>query len=315
MHDSLADYHIYAGDGHFHAASAHDEPDAVGSKHAIGHLYAFNLRNHFLSHLALGSDLGKKKPHDIEVLKRLDAKKLRQGAAKGEKVLYVWDRAGIDFLQWHRWKSTSGVYFLSRTKTNMKLEHPLANPYDKSDPLNGGVVSDDMVSHSKGTMIRRVMLKIPETGETMGFLTNLPIGIPPGVVAQLYSMRWNIEKVFDEIKNKLLEAKAWGKTPTARKMQAAFIALTYNLSQLLSEEITQEHGLVDSVNKKKRASRLKKLSEFVTEHDRVLPLLRRTLQRASQLSVKFYRWLRSAVHDPGPWDQSVARLKALYDLF
>jgi len=157
--------------------------------------------------------------------------------------------------------------------------------------LNGGVVSDDMVSHSKGTMIRRVMFKIPETGETMGFLTNLPVGIPPGVVAQLYSMRWTIEKVFDEIKNKLLEAKAWGKTPTARKMQAAFIALTYNLSQLLNEEITQEHGLVDAINKKKRASRLKKLSEFVTEHDRVLPLLRRTLQRASQLCVKFYRWL------------------------
>jgi len=85
--------------------------------------------------------------------------------------------------------------------------------------------------------------------------------------------------------------------------------------QLLNEEITQEHGLVDSVNKKKRASRLEKLSEFVTEHDRVLPLLRQTLQRASQLSVRFYRWLRSAVHDPGPWDQSVARLKALYDLF
>jgi len=38
-------------------------------------------------------------------------------------------------------------------------------------------------------------------------------------------------------------------------------------------------------------------------------------QRASQLSVKFYRRLRSAMHIPGPWDQSVARLKALYDLF
>ena len=50
----------------------------------------------------------------MHVLKRLNNRTLRQGAAKGRKVLYVWDRAGIDFRQWRRWKQASGIYFLSR---------------------------------------------------------------------------------------------------------------------------------------------------------------------------------------------------------
>jgi hypothetical protein len=29
-------------------------------------------------------------------------------------VLDVWDRAGIDFSQWQRWKKASGLYFMSR---------------------------------------------------------------------------------------------------------------------------------------------------------------------------------------------------------
>lgn len=197
----------------------------------------------------------------------------------------------------------------------MKLEHPLANPFDKSDPLNIGIVSDDMVSHSKGAMIRRVTFVIPDTGEIMSFITNLPATIAPGIVVHLYYLRWSIEKAFDEIKNKLGEIKAWGKTSTARKMQAIFIVLTYNLVQLLNHDLTQNHGFIDPGNQKKRESRLEKLNDFLATQNRSLPLLRQTLHTASQLSVKFYRWLRSAVHDPAHWDQAVARLKSIYALF
>jgi len=247
LNKPLEKLHIYAGDGHFHSASSHDKRDAKKTKHAIGHLYALNLRNQFLSHLALGSDGTKKKPHDMGVLKKLDIVTLRQGAAKGQKVLYIWDRAGIDFAQWYRWKNTSGIYFLSRVKENMVLEHPLPNSYDKSDPVNEGILGDDMVSHSGGTMIRRVRFIIPETGEVMEFLTNLGTNISPGMVAQLYFMRWRIEKSFDELKNKLYETKAWAMSTTAKKTQAAFIVLTYNLSQLLSLQSLCFLLFVDSI--------------------------------------------------------------------
>jgi len=56
------------------------------------------------------------------------------------------------------------------------------------------------------------------------FLTNVTDhNVPPGVLAYLYKMRWNIEKSFDEIKNKLGEQKAWASTPTAKSMQAQFL--------------------------------------------------------------------------------------------
>jgi len=46
--------------------------------------------------------------------------------------------------------------------------------------------------------------------------------IPPGLIARIYKMRWDIEKVYDEMKNKLDEQKAWASTPTAKTMQAHF---------------------------------------------------------------------------------------------
>jgi hypothetical protein len=66
---------------------------------------------------------GKRKTeHDMRALKRLTTKDLRQGAAKkGRKVIYVWDRAGINFQQWYKWKQSAGIYFISREKSNMRL--------------------------------------------------------------------------------------------------------------------------------------------------------------------------------------------------
>ena len=84
LHESLKNFHIYAGDGHFHAASSHDALNDQSKKDAVGHLYALNLRTHLLSHLALSSDGSKKKPHDMGALKSIEAEQLRLGAKKGE---------------------------------------------------------------------------------------------------------------------------------------------------------------------------------------------------------------------------------------
>jgi len=247
---ALKGFHLYAGDGHFHAASSHDQRDSKGTKNAIGHLYALNLRNQQLSHLALGSDGTKKKPHDMGVLKKLDIATLRQGAGKGQKVLYIWDRAGIDFQQWFHWKNNNAIYFLSRVKENMVLTQALPIPFDREDPLNAGVIADENVSNQSGTMIRRVRFRSPDTGEVIEFLTNLGAGIAPGIVAQLYFMRWRVEKSFDEIKNKLHETKAWAMSLEAKRMQATFIILAYNLSQLLHAQTSQDQMNDDPKNKR-----------------------------------------------------------------
>ena len=315
---SLADFHIYAGDGHFHAASSHDKRDDSNCKNAIGHLYALNLRNQFLSHLALGSDGTKKKPHDMGVLKKLDIQTLRQGARKGEKVLYIWDRASIDFRQWSQWKNQNAIYFLSRVKGNMKLEHPLPQPFDRKDPINAGILADDLVSNSCGTMIRRVRYRLPETGESIEFLTNLGSNISPGLIAQLYFMRWRIEKSFDVIKNKLYETKAWAASLNAKTMQATFIVLTYNLAQLINEEIEKNHmdgKPQNETNETKKAKRLDLLETKVKASGQAFPRLRKIAYRSSQLSVKFYRWLRKHMHDPASWSVAQRRLATLYATF
>ena len=222
---TLADFEIFAGDGHFHAASSHDERDKKGRKTAVGHLYTYNLRNFTCNHLALSNrkealDLQpgrikkrKKtdKSHDMTVLKSLDAKTLRQGAPKGKKTLYVWDKAGIDFLQWYRWKQASGIYFLSLEKSNMVPMSPAALEFDREDPMNAGVISDELAGYGDVAQLRRITYLCPETGQELIFLTNLndPKKYPPGLIAQLYRMRWDIEKVFDVFKNKFGEIKAW----------------------------------------------------------------------------------------------------------
>ncbi|MHB1310037.1 MAG: transposase [Limisphaerales bacterium] len=40
--------------------------------------------------------------------------------------------------------------------------------------------------------------------------------VPPGVLAELYRRRWELEKVFDEVKNKLREQKAWASSQEVR---------------------------------------------------------------------------------------------------
>ena len=152
-HHCLDDFDIFAGDGHFVAAAAHDKAapraraktktssaaknDTVReatTKYATGHIYTLNLRTHGMSHLAVADQINRKKEHEMRALKRQTADLLRQGAAKGRKVLYIWDRAGIDFRQWHAWKHRNGIYFLSREKENMKLQVMGKNPYDPSAP-------------------------------------------------------------------------------------------------------------------------------------------------------------------------------------
>jgi hypothetical protein len=241
---SLAGFDIHAGDGHHHAHAVHDPADSKGDKHAVGHLYTRNLRSGTLSHLTVNDQLMRKKEHDMRALKRQTIDALRQGAAKGRKVLYVWDRAGIDFSQWHKWKQGSGIYMLSRCKANMALIKCGDLPFDRADEINAGVQADELVgSATGGVLMRRVTFLDVLTGITYEYLTNLlESSVAPGVIAHLYKMRWNIEKSFDEVKNKLGEKKAWATSATAKSMQAQFICLSVNLLQLIEHELGQKRS-------------------------------------------------------------------------
>ena len=132
----LEDYDVWAGDGHWHEHATHDKRDG-GKYYAVGHLYGWDLRHNTLHHLVTADQVTRKKEHDIRGLKRLSHDELRVGAPKGRKVIWIWDKAGIDFRQWHTWKSQSGIYFISLEKENMKLDDiAIPQSFDKEDPIN-----------------------------------------------------------------------------------------------------------------------------------------------------------------------------------
>lgn len=311
---SLLDgYDIYAGDGHYHAAAVHDVKKA-GKKYPTQHFYSVDLRTHALRHLTLADTSGiRKREHDTRALKRLDIETLRQSAPKGRKVVYVWDKAGIDFLQWFKWKHGGGVYFVSREKKNMDLMVMAELGYDKKDPINAGVQSYELVGCSAGVTVHRVVYKCPISGETYGFVTSLT-NVPPGLIAYLYQTRWDIEKIFDQVKNKLAEKKAWAASGTAKNMQAQFICLAHNL-MLILEQCLKKEGVENEIENNRRKKRLDKaLASIQTRRDK-LPVFLTTPKRPTQQSVKLIRWLRNNLYANTSWLEAMGALKRIYTVF
>jgi hypothetical protein len=324
----LDHFDIYAGDGHFIAAASHDKAaprkspaknKPVGravaftaTKYATGHLYSLDLRSHCMTHLTVSDQVERKKEHDMRALKRQDIQSLRQGAATGRKVLYIWDRAGIDFRQWYEWKQR-GIYFLSREKENMTLETLGVHPFDHTDPINRGVVADELVGTSAGVSLRRVTYQDPETGTVYIYLTNLPLSVPPGIVALLYKSRWDVEKVFDEFKNKLGETKSWASTANAKTCQARLLCLTHNLMTLMEEQLFREAGIRNEAETKRKGKTLAKRDE----QSRIrggggLTVLQQCIQRFTQRTVKFIRWLKNHLDSTLSWAHALARLTKIY---
>ena len=88
-------------------------------------------------------------------------------------------------------------------------------PVDPHDPRSRGVTADRAVVTREGHRMRIIHCTDPASGQEYRFLTNEP-DLPPGLIAELYRRRWDVEKVFDELKNKLGEKKAWGTGLTAK---------------------------------------------------------------------------------------------------
>jgi hypothetical protein len=308
----LAEFDIYAGDGHFHEHAVHDPAFSNGKKYAVGHLYTRNLRTGLVGHLCVFDQICRKKEHDMRALKRLPVSLLRQGAPKGRKVLYVYDRAGIDFKQWYDWKQGSGIYMLSRTKENMELLKCGDLPFDANDPINAGILADELVGGG-GVTMRRITYRDPVSGETYEYLTNLTDSkVPPGVLAFLYKIRWNLEKSFDEFKNKLGEQKAWATSATAKAMQAQFLCLTLNLLHLLEHDLEQNEGIHNEPEKKRRAKRQAQAKAKAAEAGLIMPKTVELVQNITQHSVKLIRWVATQLFLPNPWPVACGVLARLY---
>ena len=279
-------------------------------KLATGHFFMLNLRTHHLRHLTIAEQGGtRKSEHDMHALKRSDAGRLRGEEPKGRKVIIAWDKAGIDFAFWQKVKQSSGLYFISREKENMKLTKCGERIFDRQDPRNAGVISDENVDPSgNGAMLRRITYTDPVEEVTYVYLTT-EMTLPPGVPVLIYKQRWDIEKVFNELKNKFQEKKSWASGPIAKTAQAQFLCLTHNLMVLLEEQIRVEENLDNEVERKRKAKRKEKIEENGGNY------ISTALQRFTVRNMKFIRWLRNWGYREALWCDAVARLREIYATF
>jgi hypothetical protein len=303
----LADYECFAADGHWHQAAAHD-PRHEGTKMAVGHFYSLNLRTHTLRHLAAGQGLHE---HDMSALKRIKPKGLRQDVPKGRRVLIIYDKAGIDFAYWKRCRQECAVYFLSRVKENMVYDWIESVEWDRTDARNHGVTEDRRVMTREGQLLRIVCYTDPRDGQRYEFLTNV-MNLPPGVIGELYRRRWEAEKVFDQIKNKLQEKKAWASRLVAKEAQAQLVAITHNLLIGYERRLETRHAITNQAEDRRRAQRTEAAQKKCAEAGQMLSELVLQAQRATQRSVKFVRWLRQSIRDRIAESAAVPRLMALY---
>jgi hypothetical protein len=303
----LASYECFAADGHWHKSATHD-PRHEGTKMAVGHFYSLNLRTHALRHLAVGQGLHE---HDMSALKRVKPRGLRQGVPKGRRVLIVYDKAGIDFAYWKRCRQECAVYFLSRVKENMVLAWEESTAWDRADPRNRGVMEDMHVRTRDGHPLRMICYIDPVSGKPFEFLTN-EMDLPPGVMVELYRRRWDVEKVFDALKNKLGQIKAWATSLVAKQTQAQFLALTHNLLLLYEQSLANQHGVRNDAEDHRRRQRIDQCAKAGSESGSPLSTLLLHARGATQRSVKFIRWLRASLRDDLAEAAAVLHLKALY---
>jgi hypothetical protein len=306
-HPELDRFAIYASDGHYEEPSVHAER-IEGKKYASGYFFSLDLRTHSLVLLDVARPQ-RKKENDVKAMKRLGSTALRLGAAKGVKVLHVYDPAIIDYRWWSQCKA-KGVYFISREKANSAAEVLAENSWDRTDPRNAGVISDELVGVFAGVLMRRVRYKDPASGEEYSYMTS-ELNLPPGLIAFLYKLRWDVEKVFDEKKNKLMEKKAWAKSLSAMSAQAHFICLAHNLMVWLEREIQSQEGIVDDKSINRKRKRLADAEAQVRKRGLTPnPLVQQCL-RITERSLQFIRWLRHGIQSRTPWTEAVALLRPL----
>lgn len=292
----LKDWTVLACDGHAVEHACHAGRDARGRTVADSSLYTLDLRTGLCTFLtAVGGD--GRHAHEWPAF-RVAIRDFRPNT----RALFVQDRAFIDLARWVCYRRR-GIYQITRMKKNMYPLEETALPFDRNDPVNAGVRRFSKVRfHGVPGAFLLITYRDPETDELYNFLSSLPEGFRPGVLAWLYRLRWSIEKLYDTFKNKLHETKAWANSSSAAALRPLFISMTYNLLLWLQHRLDRDFGIADEKVENKFRDHLEQREHAATNEGRQLhPLCRLTLpHRMAQMSVQFIRCVSALLHSPKP---------------
>ena len=231
-----------------------------------------------------------------------------QPKAKG--TILVIDPVAVDFAFLRGAKFKGGFTVITRTKQNLVVREARSLAWDQKDRRNQGVLSDERVQFGEPGEFRRIRYQDPESGEIYEFLTT-EFHLPPGIIAQLYRLRWDIEKFFDVCENLLAEKRAWGTGPVAAQVQNEFLVLVHNLLLLLSGRLEAEEGIRDEKVEAKYDAALKARTKAARSQGKSVSPWVRVLRRITRWSSQFTRWIQDAIIHGWEWQVGIAKLRPL----
>ena len=151
---------------------------------------------------------------------------------------------------------------------------------------------------------------------TYTYLTN-DFTMPAFLIVLLYKHRWDIEKIFHELKSKMNERKSWASSKESKKSHAIFECLTHNLLLLFEKHIEKTEVIRDEAEEKKQKGRIKtqtKKSAVKKVIMHVKNFINSALTRATQRTQRFIRWVRVWIYKKAPWSESILRLKEIWGI-
>jgi hypothetical protein len=297
---------VLACDGHAVKHACHAAHDPRGRHVPDSGLYTLDLRTGLSAFLhTVGGD--GRHAHEWPAFREA-IRDLRPDA----RVLFVEDRAFIDLPSWARYRRR-GIHQITRMKENMYPVEETTIPFDRDDPVNTGVrrYTRARFRNVPGNFLL-ITYRDPETSELYTFLSSMPEGFRPGVIAWLYFLRWDIEKLYDTFKNKLHETKAWANSPAASALRPLFISMAYNLLVWLQHRLHRDFGIADEKVEQKFRAHIEQRAEVAEAANRRLhPLHILTLpHRMAQMSAQFIRCVSNLLHCPKPLRDLLAPFRA-----
>jgi hypothetical protein len=289
----LNGWQVWAADGHKISHATHDQRNAKDQYAPINAIYRLEMRTGYAEFLTLCEPTARGTEHEIKALKGVAPAILRCGATKGKSTLLVYDRAVIDFLYAYNLKQTKSIYLVTQWKGNLAPMTTMPRDFDPEHPANRLVISDETVyfNNTPGTW-RKITSRSADSDEIFITLTN-EMTLPPGVLSEVYRLRWNIEKAFDQQEQKLDEGKAWATSDTAKEIQAIAICIAHNLLQILKASLKTDEGIEDTKVIKAYHRQLDRSEAAAQKAGRVFPRkLYQALYRPTELSLQFIRWIR-----------------------
>ena len=249
--EGLGDRAIIATNATYQKESSHFYPiypsqGGTDNKKGHQHLTHFDMR----TGIPLASLIETQSIAEIRLLKE-GSRHAESSCMNIKSAIHVVDRAFIDAGYWDRQKSRRKSTLITRMKSNLNYMLNEQLLVKKSEG-NQGVIADHTITLESSRQPWRLIEFIAPDSEQYQYLTN-DSDLEPGVIAFLYHRRWDLEKYFDNFKNDMANAKAWGKSRKSIAQQGMLAMASYILMRLFierkSEQLSMTQGDTTQKNK------------------------------------------------------------------